>query len=145
MSGSGTKSDPWRLKTPPRTSEYEMYLDERDGQLRFRPLPKGGGGDLTQDDDLRPVVVDRASTLFEHAVEPLARLQQLLLELASRRSLGLLPLELVVQVLVVVDERGQLLAQRKSRSFRGAPRTHRKPEEGLEPTTSALQKLRSTN
>jgi hypothetical protein len=32
MSGSGTKSDPWRLKTPPQTSEYEMYLDERDGQ-----------------------------------------------------------------------------------------------------------------
>ena len=60
-------------------------------------------------------------------------------------ALGLLMLELVVHVLVVVDERVQLLAQRKSRSFRGAPRTHWKPEEGLEPTTSALQKLRSTN
>jgi hypothetical protein len=29
---AGTKDDPWRLKTPPLTSEYEMYLDERDGQ-----------------------------------------------------------------------------------------------------------------
>ena len=29
--GSGTKADPWRLKTPPLTSDYEMYLDERDG------------------------------------------------------------------------------------------------------------------
>lgn len=28
----GTKIDPWRLKTPPLTSDYEMYLDERDGQ-----------------------------------------------------------------------------------------------------------------
>ncbi|MBV8444607.1 MAG: hypothetical protein JOZ92_01690 [Candidatus Dormibacteraeota bacterium] len=32
VSGSGTKSDPWRLKTPPQTSEYEMYRDERDGK-----------------------------------------------------------------------------------------------------------------
>ena len=30
--GSGTTDDPWRLKTPPQTSEYEMYRDERDGQ-----------------------------------------------------------------------------------------------------------------
>jgi hypothetical protein len=30
-SGSGTKDDPWRLKTPPLTSDYQMYLDERDG------------------------------------------------------------------------------------------------------------------
>ena len=28
---AGTKDDPWKLKTPPGTSEYEMYLDERDG------------------------------------------------------------------------------------------------------------------
>jgi hypothetical protein len=28
----GTKEDPWQLKTPPLTSDYEMYLDERDGQ-----------------------------------------------------------------------------------------------------------------
>ncbi|MGI8964265.1 MAG: DUF6855 family protein, partial [Thermomicrobiales bacterium] len=27
----GTKEDPWRLQTPPRTSDYEMYVDERDG------------------------------------------------------------------------------------------------------------------
>ena len=27
-SGSGTKEDPWQLKTPPGTSEYTMYRDE---------------------------------------------------------------------------------------------------------------------
>ena len=26
--GSGTKQDPWQLKTPPGTSEYQMYRDE---------------------------------------------------------------------------------------------------------------------
>ena len=26
--GSGTKDDPWKLKTPPGTGEYEMYRDE---------------------------------------------------------------------------------------------------------------------
>lgn len=26
--GSGTKTDPWILKTPPGTSEYKMYKDE---------------------------------------------------------------------------------------------------------------------
>ncbi len=51
--------------------------------------------------------------LFEQSVESFARLKQLLLELASRRSLGLLPLDLVVQVLVVVDKRVQLLVERK--------------------------------
>jgi hypothetical protein len=29
--GNGTAANPWRLKTPPLTSEYEMYLEERDG------------------------------------------------------------------------------------------------------------------
>jgi hypothetical protein len=29
--GSGTKDDPWALKTPPLTSEYSMYKDEKDG------------------------------------------------------------------------------------------------------------------
>jgi hypothetical protein len=28
MAGSGTKADPWVLRTPPGTSEYTMYLDE---------------------------------------------------------------------------------------------------------------------
>jgi hypothetical protein len=28
----GTKEDPWRLKTPPMTSEYEMYRDIKDGK-----------------------------------------------------------------------------------------------------------------
>ena len=32
MSGAGTKESPWQLKTPPLSSEYEMYLDERDGR-----------------------------------------------------------------------------------------------------------------
>ena len=27
-----TKDNPWKLKTPPQTSEYEMYVDERDGK-----------------------------------------------------------------------------------------------------------------
>jgi hypothetical protein len=26
--GQGTKASPWKLKTPPGTSEYEMYRDE---------------------------------------------------------------------------------------------------------------------
>lgn len=28
----GTKENPWKLKTPPQTSEYEMYKDEKDGR-----------------------------------------------------------------------------------------------------------------
>jgi hypothetical protein len=28
----GTKQDPWKLKTPPQSSEYEMYKDEKDGR-----------------------------------------------------------------------------------------------------------------
>jgi hypothetical protein len=32
MSGAtGTARDPWRLKTPPLSSEYQMYCDEHDG------------------------------------------------------------------------------------------------------------------
>lgn len=27
-----TKDNPWQLKTPPQTSGYEMYLDEKDGR-----------------------------------------------------------------------------------------------------------------
>ena len=30
-SGSGTAGDPWRLKTPPLTSDYTMHRDVRDG------------------------------------------------------------------------------------------------------------------
>ncbi len=26
-----TKDNPWKLKTPPLSSEYEMYIDEKDG------------------------------------------------------------------------------------------------------------------
>jgi hypothetical protein len=32
VTAAGTKEDRWRLQTPPLTSEYEMYLDERDGR-----------------------------------------------------------------------------------------------------------------
>lgn len=28
----GTKENPWQLKTPPLTSDYEMYRDVRDGK-----------------------------------------------------------------------------------------------------------------
>ena len=28
----GTKENPWKLKTPPGTSEYEMYRTEKDGK-----------------------------------------------------------------------------------------------------------------
>lgn len=31
MTTKGTKDNPWRLKTPPLTSEYEMYKDVKDG------------------------------------------------------------------------------------------------------------------
>ena len=27
-----TKDNPWKLKAPPQTSEYEMYIDEKDGK-----------------------------------------------------------------------------------------------------------------
>jgi hypothetical protein len=30
--GNGTKEHPWKLKTPPGTSEYEMYKDNKDGK-----------------------------------------------------------------------------------------------------------------
>jgi hypothetical protein len=29
--GSGTKDDPWQLKTPPGTSDYTMHRENRDG------------------------------------------------------------------------------------------------------------------
>jgi hypothetical protein len=31
-SGTGTKEDPWKLQTPPLSSSYEIYLDEKDGK-----------------------------------------------------------------------------------------------------------------
>jgi hypothetical protein len=31
-SGSGTKDDPWRLQTPPLSSDYSMYVEDRDGR-----------------------------------------------------------------------------------------------------------------
>jgi len=32
METEGTKENPWKLKTPPLTSEYEMYKDVKDGK-----------------------------------------------------------------------------------------------------------------
>ena len=32
MATKGTKENPWKLKTPPNTSEYEMYNDVKDGK-----------------------------------------------------------------------------------------------------------------
>ena len=32
MSSEGTKENPWKLKTPPLTSDYEMYRDVKDGR-----------------------------------------------------------------------------------------------------------------
>jgi hypothetical protein len=32
QAGSGTASDPWRLKTPPLTSDYQMHRDTKDGR-----------------------------------------------------------------------------------------------------------------
>ena len=32
MAAKGTKESPWKLKTPPGTSEYEMYKDVKDGK-----------------------------------------------------------------------------------------------------------------
>ena len=32
MSDSGTKSNPWKLRTPPNSSAYEMYRDVKDGK-----------------------------------------------------------------------------------------------------------------
>src|SRR6266566_4654819 len=75
--------------------------------------------------------------LVEQAVESLADVAQLILELAPRRALGLLVLELVVQMLVVVDERTQLLPKRKRCRLRRPSR--QEPEAGLEPAASALQ------
>lgn len=32
MAAEGTKHEPWKLKTPPNSSEYEMYKDVKDGR-----------------------------------------------------------------------------------------------------------------
>ena len=32
MATEGTKENPWKLKTPPLSSEYEMYKDVKDGK-----------------------------------------------------------------------------------------------------------------
>jgi hypothetical protein len=32
MASKGTKENPWKLKTPPNTSSYEMYKEAKDGK-----------------------------------------------------------------------------------------------------------------
>ena len=32
MATEGTKENPWKLKTPPLTSDYEMYKDVKEGK-----------------------------------------------------------------------------------------------------------------
>lgn len=32
MAKEGTKENSWKLKTPPLTSDYEMYIDVKDGK-----------------------------------------------------------------------------------------------------------------
>lgn len=32
MATEGTKENPWKLKTPPLSSDYEMYKDDKDGK-----------------------------------------------------------------------------------------------------------------
>ena len=45
-SGSGTAGDPWRLQTPPLSSDYTMHRDVRDGTVeawgRSTDNPIGG-------------------------------------------------------------------------------------------------------
>jgi hypothetical protein len=59
--GSGTKADPWVLKTPPGTSEYTMYRDE-DGDppaLVCQVGPTTLKYDLRAIDDLRAWLVEQ--------------------------------------------------------------------------------------
>jgi len=35
MATEGTKENPWKLKTSPLTSDYEMYKDVKDGKDIF--------------------------------------------------------------------------------------------------------------
>jgi hypothetical protein len=35
MATEGTKENPWKLKTPPLTLDYEMYKDVKDGKDIF--------------------------------------------------------------------------------------------------------------
>jgi len=60
--GNGTKDDPWRLKTPPLSSEYTMYADERDG-LRLLVCTVGKTILIYDErciDDLRAYLQERA-------------------------------------------------------------------------------------
>ena len=57
--GTGTKADPWVLKTPPGTSEYTMYLDDDAGAI----VCQVGSTTLKYDkraiDDLHAMLVQR--------------------------------------------------------------------------------------
>ena len=61
MSGAGTSDDPWQLKTPPLSSDYTTYLDERDGRRVI--VCQVGKTTLLYDaraiDDLHAMLTDR--------------------------------------------------------------------------------------
>ena len=67
VSGAGTKDDPWQLKTPPLTSEYEMYLDERDGNDGDRVRRRQDDAALRRPRDRRPARDARAARRLDGA------------------------------------------------------------------------------
>ena len=69
--GSGTKADPWVLKTPPGTSEYTMYRDE-DGDppaLVCQVGPTTLKYDLRAIDDLRAWLVEQGDWVLLGAAD----------------------------------------------------------------------------
>jgi len=45
---AGTKENPWKLKTPSGTSDYEMYKDTKDGK-DILVCTVGGGVEILDD------------------------------------------------------------------------------------------------
>jgi hypothetical protein len=68
MAKEGTKEHPWKLKTPPLTSDYEMYLDQKDGK------------------DVIVCVVGKTTLLYDHRC--LADLQAMLKKHGDWMELG---------------------------------------------------------
>jgi len=69
--GSGTKADPWVLKTPPGTSEYTMYRDE-DGDPPALVCQVGSTTlkyDLRAIDDLRAWLVEQGDWVLLGAAD----------------------------------------------------------------------------
>jgi hypothetical protein len=68
MTKEGTKEHPWKLKTPPLTSDYEMYFDQKDGK------------------DVIVCVVGKTTLLYDHRC--LADLQTMLKKHGGWMELG---------------------------------------------------------